>query len=80
MDRNLLSELVLLAENLSEAEGYLARANFKLAQIYTTLGNKERGRVCMEAAEAMRLKLSPNEKYIDDLEESYNKLVLWMLW
>ncbi len=71
-----------IAENISEeASGYLARANFKLAQIFESLNDAERSRVCREEAEVIRLRISGDTLAPSDAtEESYNKLVLWMLW
>lgn len=50
--RNLLEESVFIAENISdEAGGYLAHANFKLAQIYEVLNEVKRARIYREAAQ-----------------------------
>lgn len=82
MYRNLLEESVSIAENISdEAGGYLARAKFKLAQIYDALNEVERARVCREAAESIRRRISSDAVTNSDAsEEAYDKLVLWMLW
>lgn len=78
--RNLLEESVSIAENIGEeARGYLARANFKLAQIYDALNEVERARVCQEAAESIRRRIS-GDAVTDASQEAYDKLVPWMLW
>jgi hypothetical protein len=79
-NRNLLEESVSITENLPEAEGYLARASFKLAQIYGQLGNGERQKHYMAAAETIRKRLSGKEPLPEPSEEAYSSLVLWMLW
>jgi hypothetical protein len=63
-----------------EAEGYLARASFKLAQIYGQLGNGERQKYYMAAAEMIRMRFSGNSPLAEPPEEAYDSLVLWMLW
>jgi hypothetical protein len=76
-----LEEIVLIAENLVEAEGYLARANFKLSQLYGEKGNQKLQKDYMAAAEVIRKRLSGDALLTDDvLEEAYNRLVPWMLW
>jgi hypothetical protein len=66
--------------NLPEAEGYLARANFKLSQVYGEIGNQERQSYYMTAAEEIRKRLSGDGPFVDASEEAYDRLVLWMLW
>jgi hypothetical protein len=80
VDRNLLEESVSTAENLVEAEGYLARACFKLSQIYGQLGNAERQTHYMEKAETIRKRICNKDKFPEASEEAYDSLVLWMLW
>lgn len=80
VDRNLLEESVSIAENLVEAEGYLARACFKLSQIYGQLGNAERQKYYMERAETIRRRICNKDKFPEASEEAYDSLVLWMLW
>ena len=80
MGRKFLEESVSIAGNLSDGGRYLARSNYKLAQIYAALGYEEQSRTCKEAAEAMRLKLTGVTASPEVSEESYNKLVVWMLW
>ncbi|KAI9846534.1 MAG: hypothetical protein M1837_003955 [Sclerophora amabilis] len=77
---NLLGESVSIAENLPETGGYLARSYCKLGHIHAALGNAERSRVCKEAAEATRQKILGLSMPQDVSDESYDKLVLWMLW
>ena len=78
--RNLLEECVSIAENSSEARGYLARANFKLAELHAKLGNVQRSKACKQAARMMRQEISGDMSMSSDTQEDYDKLVLWMLW
>lgn len=80
IDRNLLEESVSIAENLAEADGYLARACFKLNQIYGQLGNVERQKYYMGEAEKIRKRICNKDKFPGASEEAYDSLVLWMLW
>lgn len=80
VDRNLLEESASIAENLAEAEGYLARACFKLSQIYGQLGNGERQKHYMEKAETIRKRICNKDKFPEASEDAYDSLVLWMLW
>ncbi len=79
-DRNLLEESILIAENLAEAEGYLARACFKLAQIYGQSGNAERQKHYMEEAQTIRKRICGKDTLPEASQEAYDNLVLWMLW
>ena len=51
---NLLEESTIIAENILEGGGYLARSQFKLAQIHTELGDLAKSAMCREAAETIR--------------------------
>lgn len=51
-----------------------------LAQIYEALNEVERSRVCREAAESIRCRISGDAVTPSDApEEAYDNLVLWML-
>lgn len=51
-----------------------------LAQIYEALNEVERSRVCREAAESIRRRISGDAVTPSDApEDTYDKLVLWML-
>jgi hypothetical protein len=80
IDRNLLEESVSIAENLAEAQGYLARSCIKLSQIYGRLGNLERQKRYVEEAETIRKTLYSQGNLPEISAEEYDSLVLWMLW
>ena len=78
--RTLFKKCVAVGESLENAEGYLARANFKMAQIHAALGNSNEEKSCMEAARKLRSEACTENSSIDDSEHGYNSLVPWMLW
>ena len=76
-----LEESIAIAQKLPEAEGYLARSNFKLAQVYAETGETERSQICKEVAESLRAKISGETKTpSESAATAYDRLVPWMLW
>jgi hypothetical protein len=72
---------VNIAGSLPNAEGYLARAKNKMAEIYGSLeSDDEMERTLREEAEALRTKaciyISPDGEPPD----GYDALIPWMLW
>ncbi|KAI9811064.1 MAG: hypothetical protein M1827_005646 [Pycnora praestabilis] len=76
----LLQESVLIAECLSEGKGYLARSNFMLGQIYATKGDLLQSQRYKDAARKLRLGLQGDVLSANESEDSYDRLVVWMLW
>ncbi|KFY24988.1 hypothetical protein V491_01939, partial [Pseudogymnoascus sp. VKM F-3775] len=77
----LLKQLVAISETLTEADGQLARANYKLSVLY---GEKEmrgpEGQACKSRAISLRDKLRPENKDNPFEESEFMKLCLFMLW
>lgn len=81
MNRSLLERCVNIAESLSEAEGHIARAKNKLADIYGNVGSDyELERINREEAIAMRTKVCADMSSDGELADGYDALVPWMLW
>ncbi|KAI9794605.1 MAG: hypothetical protein M1816_004492 [Peltula sp. TS41687] len=78
--RNLLEECVFICEQLPEADGHLARANYKLTEVYASLHDEERSQNCRQAAQRLRRKIVGDVAPMEESEDSYNRLVPWMLW
>lgn len=53
-----LEEIVSIAKEHGDADGYLAQANFKFAQLYGEMGNDTKSDHYMAAAEATWRKIS----------------------
>ncbi|KAH0544775.1 hypothetical protein FGG08_001142 [Glutinoglossum americanum] len=81
---NLIEKSIAFLENLTEPEGYQARAYFKLWQIYSGLG-KDLETEKLYKGRAIELlskcRGEPGGGPGEDLEEeAFNSLVPWMLW
>jgi tetratricopeptide (TPR) repeat protein len=78
---SLLEKCVNIAGSLPNAEGYLARAKNKMAEIYGSLGNdEEMERTLREEAEALRTKACIDTSSGGEPPDGYDALVPWMLW
>jgi hypothetical protein len=75
-----LEEIVSIAKERADANGYLAQANFKLAQIYGKMGNDTQKCHYMAAAEATREEILGYNNLPKASEDEYAKLTTWMLW
>jgi hypothetical protein len=81
LHRSLLERCVNIGESLPEAEGYLARAKYKLAEIYGNLGiDSELEKKCREEAVALRTRARIDTSSDGGLADGYDALVPWMLW
>ena len=76
----LLDECVSIAESLPEGKGYLARAMFKLSLVHAREGNVEQSEACRATASQLYVSLNGDLPSIEETEDSYSKLVVWMLW
>ncbi|ELR03921.1 hypothetical protein GMDG_06452 [Pseudogymnoascus destructans 20631-21] len=76
----LLKQLVAISETLTEAEGQLARASYKLSVLYDENGRPTDSQACKSRAIALKDKLRPELK--DGLfeESEFMKLCPFMLW
>ncbi|KAI9725809.1 MAG: hypothetical protein M1828_002438 [Chrysothrix sp. TS-e1954] len=77
---SLLLELVTIAETLPEAQGHLARAYFKLSQVYHSMQKDEESNACLATANQRMLKLRPEETRNTFEEQDFQNLCPWMLW
>lgn len=75
-----LKQLIAISQTLSEGEGQLARAEFKLAMLYREKGMITESDQCKVEALRLRKKLRPQEDNEPFEEDSFMKLCLWMLW
>lgn len=73
----LLKQLVAISETLSEGEGQLARANYKLAVLYDQHTEAESYKT---RALELKVKLRPDTNHTPFEEAEFMKLCLWMLW
>lgn len=80
MPSNLLEESVSIAENIPEAKGYEARAQFRLSRLYQALGNSEKSQQFEVEAKKARMEISHDSSDINFTDKDYDDLVLWMLW
>ena len=80
VDRELLLQIVEIAQTLNEGEGHLARANHKLSVLYTEKGMEPEIKTCKATALDLRAKLRPELKDAPFEEEEFMKLCPWMLW
>lgn len=81
LHRSLLEKCVNIGESLPEAEGYVARAKYKLAEIYRSLENEsELEKNYREEAVALRTRALLNMSSDSGLSDGYDALVPWMLW
>jgi len=72
---------VNIAGSLPNAEGYLARAKNKMAEVYGSLENDdEMERTLREEAEALRTKACIDISPDSEPPDGYDALVPWMLW
>jgi hypothetical protein len=71
---------VSIAENIPEAKGYEARAQFRLSRLYKILANEEKCQQYEIAARKARSEITHNTLNTDLTEKDYDNLVLWMLW
>lgn len=69
-----------IAENIPEAKGYEARAQFRLSRLYKRLGNGEKCQEYEIAAKKAREEISHDNLETELTEKDYDSLVLWMLW
>ncbi|KIW65774.1 hypothetical protein PV04_08001 [Phialophora macrospora] len=76
----MLEERVTIAETLPGGEGQSARANRKLAVLYSKLDRNAESKACLQRAIALRAKLRPTEDNDSFEEESFIQLCPWMLW
>jgi hypothetical protein len=76
----LLTQLVDIADSVSEGKGQLARAYFKLAMLYNERGRLDESQACKEKAERLRSKVRPELADALFEEGEFMKLCLWMLW
>lgn len=76
----LLNECVTISEVLPEGKGYLARAKYKLSELFTAEGDLQQGQNNRDAARALGRELLGDDWPHEDEEASYDKLVVWMLW
>ncbi|KAI0391424.1 hypothetical protein F5Y17DRAFT_406788 [Xylariaceae sp. FL0594] len=75
-----LNQLVDIAGTLSEGEGQLARALYKLSVLHSESGAQEEAQGAKAKALEIRDRLQPWNKEAAFVEESFSKLVPWMLW
>ena len=78
--RDLLRQLVAIAETLNEGQGQLARAEYKLAILLEEKGMGADADACKLRALDLRKKLRPQDMDAPFEEDSFMKLCLWMLW
>lgn len=76
----LLDECVFIAGSLPEGKGYLARAMFKLSLVHAREGNVEQSKVCKEIASQLHSSHYGDLPHVEETEDSYGRLVVWMLW
>lgn len=76
----LLNECVAVSESLPEGKGYLARARFKLGELWASEGDLQQSESNKKTARALGRDLLGDQWPIDANEASYDKLVVWMLW
>lgn len=69
-----------ISETMSEAEGQLARANYKLGVLYGEKGMVAESEACKARAISLRDKLRPESKDSPFEESEFMKLCLFMLW
>lgn len=80
LNSELLKQLVAISETLTEAEGQLARANYKLSVLYDENDRPTDSQACRSRAITLKDKLRPELK--DGLFEKseFMKLCPFMLW
>ncbi|OBT94570.1 hypothetical protein VE01_07973 [Pseudogymnoascus verrucosus] len=76
----LLKQLIAISETLTEAEGQLARANYKLSVLYGEKDMLSESQACKARAISLRDKLRPESKDRPFEESEFMKLCLFMLW
>ncbi|KAI0007592.1 hypothetical protein F4779DRAFT_642943 [Xylariaceae sp. FL0662B] len=76
----LLKQLVDIVESLSEGEGQLARALYKISVICEEKGSTTECQSLGRRALEIRNRLRPDYKGIPMDETSFSRLVPWMLW
>lgn len=76
----MLKQLVAIAQTLSEGQGQLARAEFKLAVLYEEKGLAAESKLYKVDALRLRNMLHPRLADAPFDEDSFMKLCLWMLW
>ena len=69
-----------IAENIPEAKGYEARAQFRLSRLYKALGNGEKSQQYEISAKKTRGEISHDALGSELTEKDFDNLVLWMLW
>ncbi|KAI1391090.1 TPR-like protein [Hypoxylon trugodes] len=75
-----LKQLVDISESLSEGEGQLARALYKLSVLYAAKEAVAESDTCKARALEIRDRLRLEDKEAPFEEEYFSKLTLWMLW
>lgn len=73
-------QLVAIAETLNEAEGQLARANYKLSVLYGEKGMEQESQSFKALAVSLKDKLRPEDKGKRVEESDFTELCLFMLW
>ena len=76
----LLTECIAVSESLPEGKGYLARAHFKLGELFALEGDLQQSQSNKEVARTLGRELLGDKWPSEDHEASYEKLVVWMLW
>ena len=81
--RSLLHECSSIARDIPEGVAYLAKAQYKLGMLYVADGDAQGAQGYLEAAQSIRdtlLRYSTPVEPIDHEDDSFDKLVPWMLW
>lgn len=78
--RTLLYECISIAASVPEAEGYLAKAQYKLGMLYILDGDLQGAEVYLAAARSIRDMMLGDTAPVQDEESSFESLVPWMLW
>lgn len=76
----LLREIIDMAQGMIEMQGHLARALWTLASISERMGDSVEGARLKGAARDVRGKIRGRETEDEDTDESFSKLVGYMLW
>lgn len=76
----LLYEIVDMAQGMIEMRGHLARALWKLGNMLEKRGDDNQGAELKKSAREVRSKINDRETEDVDTDESFSKLVGYMLW
>lgn len=80
LSSELLKQLIAIAETLAEAEGQLARANYKLRVLYDDKSMSTESQLCKSRAISLKDKLRPESKDGPFEDSEFMKLCTFMLW